>query len=334
MQNKIRGMNVNSYGLINLGNGRLLGVVRIHFVVTLILGCWLLTGCSDRVEDAEKARLAQVETEKQATMLASRAEVLSVVSSEKPGAAQELARRYNIHQKQFDDSNFMENLLMHQNPVIRRNVVMALGYVEHSTNLNILCKVMDDEDPEVRRAALRTITTLYPEGSQLFLLPNGTRFYLLLSLKDSSWKVRTEAVTAISKLKDPSYIPKVAALLDDADEYVRYEVVRTMCRFARLGYQEEVLAALEKASQELPEKQSRRLELILRVVTGSQDAAEQLLNQLYGGDWTYPMLSLQKLSESFPELTAKQMSIAMRDGQVPTEHKDSILSVVAIAPDS
>ncbi len=313
MQNRIRQMNVNLYGLAQKHHAWVTVLMKPPNLATLILACWLLAGC-------EGEQTNTIDTE----LMQSRQYVLEIIQSDAPGVARETADRLSRHVEQYDDIEFFASLLRHNDSVIRKNVAMALSYAPVGTNFRLLRKGIDDESEDVRKAVLRALVAQYPERSQ---------FAVLLSLKDGHWKVRATAVEAAGKLKDPVYISKLCQMLGDRDEYVRYEVIRALCQFAGHGHSDEVLEGLQDVDEQLPAKLSRRVELLVRLTTGDKGAAESLLDHLYSGDWTLPLLSLQKVSSAFPELTMQRLSGALKDNQVPQEHMEAVTNVIAIAPE-
>ncbi len=173
-----------------------------------MVGVWLLGGC-----DRESANNP---TEDQARST-ERLSAIEALASDEPGAGLEAATRYADYVEKFGDDGLLLRLLRHESPVIRKNAVLAITYLNMHCETGPLRKAMDDPEWEVRRAALRALTQMKPKEARL---------PILLSLKDAHWQVRAEAVSCLALTGSPSDAAKLLGMTDDDDEFVRHEALK------------------------------------------------------------------------------------------------------------
>jgi len=123
------------------------------------------------------------------------------------------------------------SLLESGNGRARRRVIKALGNSSSQTTLKPLARALQDEDPEIRSAALQAL----PHRQHAILyLP-----VMLHLLKDSDAAVRRAAVAAVTDIsaqgqlnenapEQASLVQKLLPLLADADAYVQSSVIDTL----------------------------------------------------------------------------------------------------------
>ena len=113
----------------------------------------------------------------------------------------------------------------------RRRVIKALGNSDTQATLKPLARALQDEEPEIRQAALQALPN---RRHAVYYLP-----VILHLLKDSDAGVRRAAVKAVTNIssqdqhaeKAPdqaSLIQKLLPLLDDSDPYVQSSVIDTL----------------------------------------------------------------------------------------------------------
>lgn len=275
-----------------------------------MIGCvWLLTGC-------ERWRPAMDEPPPAIVW------IMDAARSDDPSAAHAIAERIRGFDWDERACRAFASLLFHENPVVRRNIAMAVAHAEIPVEYKYLRRAMDDGESQVRRAALRAVNRVHPEKS---------RFLCLLSLKDTSWFVRAEALDGIGRMGRPGDIRRVARLLGDEDDFVRYDALNTLCQFARDGHVDAVLDAIRHYRERIPPDEFRRAKLIVETATDSRCAAEALLEEMASGDWTRSELAIKHLARGFPDLVSIRLRHSLEAGEVPEEHLRLVRSVVGVA---
>ena len=117
----------------------------------------------------------------------------------------------------------------------RRRVIKALGRSNSATTLKPLARALQDKDPDIREAVLKSL----PQRSQaISYMP-----IILHLLKDEQPNVRRAAIEAVNALSTNSQsnntddsqaalLEKLLPLLSDSDEYIKASVINTLLRLA------------------------------------------------------------------------------------------------------
>jgi len=115
-----------------------------------------------------------------------------------------------------DDFESLSDTALHdEDPDNRIVAAWLLGSLEDEPVIPVLAKVLNDPDPEVRLAAVESLSDLED------LEENPPLDLLEVALNDDDPEVRFEALSIVTDLEGPEIEPLVAKALDDPDEDVR-----------------------------------------------------------------------------------------------------------------
>ncbi|MFP4446969.1 MAG: sister chromatid cohesion protein PDS5, partial [Desulfosudaceae bacterium] len=163
---------------------------------------------------------------------------------------------------------------------VRREAAVSLGSFEECAipALPVLVTAtMTDMDQDVRREAVESICRIEP-GTENSLCALG------VALKDEDPDLRNEALIALRRAKNPAarkaMLPEVLKRLDDVDENVRMNAVKTLSEFdigtgqvcnalERLANEDKSLEVKKKAAETLLELKQQQVE---ELKTGSDSA--------------------------------------------------------------
>jgi HEAT repeat protein len=122
-------------------------------------------------------------------------------------------------------------LVDHEEPGVRREALGLLGYLRHQPSMQTIGeKALSDSEPEVRRQAVAALV-----GGQ----PTAVAGYVIRCLEDDNWQVRAESAAVLGRLRFAESIASLIRACSDSVWQVRERAAQAL---GALGAREAVTA--------------------------------------------------------------------------------------------
>ncbi|MCK5655627.1 MAG: HEAT repeat domain-containing protein, partial [Candidatus Aureabacteria bacterium] len=160
------------------------------------------------------------------------------------------------------------NCMNSENPDIRRSIVIAVGLLGKSESSAILLKGLEDSDPFIRVASLKSLEKI------------GDKKAVKKALKlldDSSPNVRVASISYLIFCGNRSVVDNVAEKLSDENYIVRVAVLQAIAEFNARKYLQEVQSALKK---DQPYARAVAAETLGKIGEDDKNTIKVLLNAL------------------------------------------------------
>ena len=205
-------------------------------------------------------------------------------------------------------------LLYHPSIEVRSRALKAFSEASDRRFIPVARRMLSDDDPDVRAAALRALTAVVPSRKLL-----EEKLVELIASDDDS--IRLETLRAMEESPDVRYLPHLLPLLGSSD-------LRAAVRKAVVAIGPEALVALDQALADpaTPRKVRRRIPHTM-VLFAPQEAADMLLRHLErereGGVRLKIVRALGRLQATHP-------SIALDDALLQEQLRGSLLRVIQL----
>ncbi len=127
-------------------------------------------------------------------------------------------------------------------PMKRLMAVYALGRIDPAANMDLLKEAMEDENPDIRKHALKAVASQCHEGSvwESLLVPR---------LMDENCEVRQTVVELMGDCFSPELVPHLLNALGDKDEWVKVRALEVMGQHKVVAAIPAVVAQLENPNK-------------------------------------------------------------------------------------
>lgn len=192
-------------------------------LVVLVLAILLLTAyyvCAAKKNEAKSKQSAQDENASAVAVSTSPSEVIISTGSQ---------NRTNL-EKLYDPD-----------PIVRRNAIIYLGTERKKENVPSLIKMLDDESPEVKRAAVNALANIKDSRA---VSPLIDRFKA-----ETNLNLKMNIIIAMGELKSAVSVPTLKTLLKDPYPAFRNEAVRALGKINSPDTYKDIVAMLNDEAE-------------------------------------------------------------------------------------
>ena len=217
-------------------------------------------------------------------------------------------------------------VLYHPSTEVRRRALEAFADASDRRFIPVARRMLSDEDPDIRAAALRALTAVVPSQELLeekldveASIVRPTALIELIASDDDA--VRLETLRAMEGSPDPRYLAHLLPLLGNSD-------LRAAARSAVVAIGPEALVALDQALRDpsTSRKVRRRIPHTI-ILFDSRDAADILLEHL---DREHEGGVRLKIVRALGRLQATQPSMVLDDALLRGQLRGSLLRVIQL----
>ena len=217
-------------------------------------------------------------------------------------------------------------VLYHPSTEVRRRALEAFADASDRRFIPVARRMLSDEDPDIRAAALRALTAVVPSRELLeekldveASIVRPTALIELIASDDDA--VRLETLRAMEGSPDPRYLAHLLPLLGNSD-------LRAAARSAVVAIGPEALVALDEALRDpsTSRKVRRRIPHTI-ILFDSRDAADILLEHL---DREHEGGVRLKIVRALGRLQATQPSMVLDDALLRGQLRGSLLRVIQL----
>jgi HEAT repeat protein len=217
-------------------------------------------------------------------------------------------------------------VLYHPSTEVRRRALEAFADASDHRFIPVARRMLSDEDPDIRAAALRALTAVVPSRELLeekldveASIVRPTALIELIASDDDA--VRLETLRAMEGSPDPRYLAHLLPLLGNSD-------LRAAARSAVVAIGPEALVALDEALRDpsTSRKVRRRIPHTI-ILFDSRDAADILLEHL---DREHEGGVRLKIVRALGRLQATQPSMVLDDALLRGQLRGSLLRVIQL----